>query len=214
MRVALSRRPVRASTRQSQRVTRLAFPGTWMFFHPVPRQIGHSVSDCATGNDAMKTLCLKITLCAHGRGHFSRVRYGLSTRYTQALHCLGFKQWWLAAASPAKRFWGRIFVYFRRKENIMPTDAAPAAGLRGFEINTPPAGLRPEQDLPAGFLEFFLPLHRQFTPLQQELVRRRGEVLQASLAGKKPNHLPPSPATQTDWKIALPEWCQDQRNQM
>jgi malate synthase len=96
----------------------------------------------------------------------------------------------------------------------MPTDAAPAAGLRGFEINTPPAGLRPEQDLPAGFLEFFLPLHRQFTPLQQELVRRRGEVLQASLTGKKPNHLPPSPATQTDWKITLPEWCQDQRNQM
>ncbi len=97
----------------------------------------------------------------------------------------------------------------------MPTDTAPASGtLRGFEINTPPAGFRPEQDLPTGFLDFFLPLHRQFTPLQQELVRRRGEVLRASLGGKKPNHLPPSPATQTDWKITLPEWCQDQRNQM
>src|SRR5260370_21800346 len=96
----------------------------------------------------------------------------------------------------------------------MPTDTAPATSLRGFEINTPPAGFRPEKDLPSGFLEFFLPLHRQFTPLQQELVRRRKQVLEASLAGKKPNHLPPSPATQTEWKITLPQWCQDHRNQM
>ncbi|HWX56644.1 MAG TPA: hypothetical protein VN176_18830 [Verrucomicrobiae bacterium] len=96
----------------------------------------------------------------------------------------------------------------------MATATSPRAQLRGFEINTPPAGFHPAENLPKGFLEFFLPLHRQFTPLQQELVSRRQRVLEASLAGKKPNHLPPSPATQTDWKIVLPEWCQDQRNQM
>ncbi|HLJ89166.1 MAG TPA: hypothetical protein VKZ53_20275 [Candidatus Angelobacter sp.] len=97
----------------------------------------------------------------------------------------------------------------------MPTDIAEAKGhVRGFDINTPPADFRPEEHLPKGFLEFYLPLHKQFTPRQQELIRKRAQVLEASLKGNKPNHLPPSPATQSDWKTTLPAWCQDQRNQM
>ncbi len=97
----------------------------------------------------------------------------------------------------------------------MPANVADTqTQLRGFEINTPPPDFRPAEHLPKGFLDFYLPLHKQFTSRQQELVRKRKQVLDASLSGKKPNHLPPSAATQGDWKIELPAWCQDQRNQM
>ena len=97
----------------------------------------------------------------------------------------------------------------------MPANVADTqTQLRGFEINTPPPDFRPAEHLPKGFLDFYLPLHKQFTSRQQELVRKRKQVLDASLSGKKPNHLPPSAATQSDWKIELPDWCQDQRNQM
>src|SRR5436305_10301202 len=97
----------------------------------------------------------------------------------------------------------------------MPANVADTqTQLRGFEVNTPPPGFRPVEHLPKGFLDFYLPLHKQFTSRQQELVRKRKQVLDASLSGKKPNHLPPSAAIQSDWKIELPDWCQDQRNQM
>ncbi len=82
----------------------------------------------------------------------------------------------------------------------------------GFGINTAPAGF--ERQLPEGFLQFLEPLHNRFTPIQQELVAKRKQVLEASLAGNKPAHLLPSEATQTEWKIELPAWCADQRNQM
>src|SRR5438094_4301945 len=69
-------------------------------------------------------------------------------------------------------------------------------------------------ELPAGFLEFLRPLHARFTPRQQELVRKRAAVLAESHRGNLPNHLPPSEATRGDWRVQLPSWCQDQRNQM
>ncbi len=72
----------------------------------------------------------------------------------------------------------------------------------------------PAVELPAGFAEFFLPLHREFTPRQQELVARRQQVLQGALSGELPDYLLASDATQNDWQIALPDWCRDQRNQM
>ena len=80
--------------------------------------------------------------------------------------------------------------------------------------NDAPAGLNPENDLPKGFFQFLLPLHKQFTPWQQVLLAMRHQVLQGSLHDKPPNYLPPSPATTTDWRIELPDWCADQRNQM
>lgn len=80
--------------------------------------------------------------------------------------------------------------------------------------NTAPSGAGSLKDLPAGFLDFVLPLHREFTPRQQEVVRRREEMLAASHAGIAPDYLPPSLATTTVWRIELPAWCQDQRNQM
>ncbi len=81
-------------------------------------------------------------------------------------------------------------------------------------INTPPPAFDPAHDFPAGFLDFLLPLHRAFTPRQQELARKRLEVLQSSLEGDKPTHRFPSDTVRNGWRIPLPEWCRDQRNQM
>jgi malate synthase len=80
--------------------------------------------------------------------------------------------------------------------------------------NVAPPGLDPKADLPSGFWNFFLPLQQLFTPRQQELAARRAEVLQSALDGNKPAHRFPSDTVRNGWKIALPAWCQDQRNQM
>src|SRR5258708_29205549 len=87
---------------------------------------------------------------------------------------------------------------------------------RGLQtpVNSTPAGFDPARDLPEGFMDFLLPLPRVFTPRQQELALRRVEVLQASREGEKPAHRFPSDTVRNGWKITLPEWCQDQRNQM
>ena len=84
----------------------------------------------------------------------------------------------------------------------------------GTRFNTAPPEFDAARDLPQGFLEFLLPLHRELTPRQQELARRRTIVLNASHEGRKPNYLPPSEATTGEWTIPLPQWCADQRNQM
>jgi len=81
-------------------------------------------------------------------------------------------------------------------------------------VSRTPEDFDPSQDLPAGFMDFFLPLHQRFTPRQQELAVRRVEGLQASLEGHKPAHRFPSETVRNGWRITLPEWCQDQRNQM
>src|ERR1700723_2012090 len=80
--------------------------------------------------------------------------------------------------------------------------------------NAAPSGFDPPRELPAGFIEFLLPLHRAFTPRQRDLIARRRAALEASHQGHLPNYLQASRATQDAWQIELPEWCQDQRNQM
>src|SRR5215218_1008397 len=84
----------------------------------------------------------------------------------------------------------------------------------GTEFNTAPAEFNPQTELPRDFMEFLLPLHRELTYRQQTLRQRRAEVLAASHEGKKPDYLPASEATSSDWTIPLPHWCADQRNQM
>jgi malate synthase len=84
----------------------------------------------------------------------------------------------------------------------------------GFRLNLPPGEFRPERDLPAGFLEFLEPLHRRFTPWQRQLAARQKQTLAAARQGRLPQHLPPSEATTGGWRIELPDWCADQRNQM
>jgi malate synthase len=88
------------------------------------------------------------------------------------------------------------------------------ASVVGFEVNHPPTGFSAERDLPAGFLEFFKSLHHRFSPRQQALVAERKRVLETALAGHQPAHLYPSAAVRNGWKIELPDWCKDQRNQM
>jgi malate synthase len=84
----------------------------------------------------------------------------------------------------------------------------------GFHLNRPPAGFVAERDLPEGFLDFLAPLHQQFAPRQRELVSERKRVLADALQGEKPTHRYPREAVRNGWRIQLPAWCQDQRNQM
>jgi len=99
-------------------------------------------------------------------------------------------------------------------EQVPYPAASLPAGARVVPMNTAPADFSATRDLPAGFLEFLLPLHHEFTPRQQALVAKREAVLAASHAGRLPDYFPPSPATTSDWRVELPAWCQDQRNQM
>ena len=92
--------------------------------------------------------------------------------------------------------------------------STPDTGTQINPVNHTPAGFDASRDLPEGFMEFFLPLHRRFTPRQQQLALRRLQVLQDSLEGHKPAHRFPSDTVRNGWRIRLPEWCQDQRNQM
>uniref|UniRef100_A0A832I9L7 malate synthase n=1 Tax=Eiseniibacteriota bacterium TaxID=2212470 RepID=A0A832I9L7_UNCEI len=81
-------------------------------------------------------------------------------------------------------------------------------------MNSAPADFDPERDLPPGFMAFYRPLHERFTPRQRALLARRREVLAAAHRGRLPDHLGPSEATEGAWRVALPHWCADQRNQM
>ncbi len=81
-------------------------------------------------------------------------------------------------------------------------------------VNQAPSELDPTRDLPRGFYEFLLPLQRAFTPRQRELSARRRQVLEAAHQGRQPDYSPASEATTGSWKVSLPGWCQDQRNQM
>jgi malate synthase len=96
----------------------------------------------------------------------------------------------------------------------MATVPAHPVSLAGFRLNYPPQGFRPEHDLSAGFMDFFTALHRQFSPWQSALVAQRRRVLAESQQGNKPSHCFPGAAVRGGWRIDLPEWCQDQRNQM
>jgi malate synthase len=105
----------------------------------------------------------------------------------------------------------------RAKETTLMTPTAVATidteALANPVSNTP-QGFDSAHDLPVGFMDFLLPLHRRFTPRQQELARKRVEVLQRSLEGDKPKHHFPSDTVRNGWRITLPDWCRDQRNQM
>src|SRR3989442_14645786 len=81
-------------------------------------------------------------------------------------------------------------------------------------VNPRPPDMVPARHLPRGFPHFLLPLHRAFSPRQQELAARRRGVLEAAHQGRLPDYLPASEATTGSWKVSLPGWCQDQRNQM
>jgi len=82
----------------------------------------------------------------------------------------------------------------------------------GFDerINHAPS----DYQIPKDFAGFFLPLHAEFTPRQQALAAKRSEVLENAHRGILPDYLPPGEANEANWKIEVPSWCEDQRNQM
>jgi malate synthase len=81
-------------------------------------------------------------------------------------------------------------------------------------MNRAPEGFDLARDISEAFREFYAPLHRRFTSRQQALAARRLARLAEAHHGQLPGHLPPSDATTSNWRITLPAWCQDQRNQM
>jgi malate synthase len=81
-------------------------------------------------------------------------------------------------------------------------------------VNSAPADFDAARDLPEGFLDFLAPLHAALTLRQRGLVARRDYALAEAYAGKLPDYLPSSAATTSSWRIELPAWCADQRNQM
>src|SRR5258708_38779184 len=81
-------------------------------------------------------------------------------------------------------------------------------------VNSVPADFDPARDLPEGFLDFLAPLHAALTLRQRALVARRDYAVAEAHAAKLPDYLPPSVATTNSWRIELPAWCADQRNQM
>ena len=91
--------------------------------------------------------------------------------------------------------------------------AVTRQSIKGFHTNNAPKGAA-ERELPAGFLQFFAPLHHKFAARHRALVQARRAAHEQSLHGNKPTYLPPSAATREDWRIELPVWCADQRNQM
>ncbi len=93
--------------------------------------------------------------------------------------------------------------------------APPAATTaRTLPVNSAPLQFDPARDLPEGFLEFLTPLHAALTLRQRSLISRREFALEEAHAGKLPSYLPPSVATMKSWRVELPAWCADQRNQM
>jgi len=82
-------------------------------------------------------------------------------------------------------------------------------------MNQAPESFDLARDQPQGFAAFFRALHAEFAPRQQVLAAaRRARLARAHANGALPDHLPPSPATTGEWRIELPAWCADQRNQM
>jgi len=100
------------------------------------------------------------------------------------------------------------------EEQAMAVSTVNPSPLAGFHLNNAPAGFDPAREFPEGFLNFLAPLHKRFTPWQQVLISKRKQALRAAHNGQLPHHLSRSDSSKSEWRIELPEWCRDQRNQM
>ena len=96
----------------------------------------------------------------------------------------------------------------------MATSIAQIAEVTGFPLNAAPDEPRLQETLPAGFLQWLEPLHRRFAPRQQQLLERRAMVLAEALDSQQPTHHFPGDSVRNGWRIEVPSWCMDQRNQM
>ena len=68
--------------------------------------------------------------------------------------------------------------------------------------------------LPEGMPAFLAELRSRFEPRRKALLEGRRRTLSAAHAGHLPTYLGPSEARNWDWRITLPEWARDQRNQI
>ncbi|MEK6542978.1 MAG: aldolase/citrate lyase family protein [Elusimicrobiota bacterium] len=68
--------------------------------------------------------------------------------------------------------------------------------------------------LPVGYPDFLRALVTEFEPRRHGILERRRQVLSAWHMGHPTGYLPESAATRGDWKLTLPSWAQDQRNQI
>lgn len=66
--------------------------------------------------------------------------------------------------------------------------------------------------LPDGFIPFLHLFVERFTSWQQHFVGYRGDVLAAAHGGRMPTY--PKKRGGRTWRVRLPDWCTDQRNQM
>src|SRR5688572_28823647 len=82
--------------------------------------------------------------------------------------------------------------------------------MTGMPMNQAPKGTA---SLPEGFWPLLQKLSAELTPRQRALLQARRERLAAAHQGELPSHLPPSLAS-GEYQVALPAFCQDQRNQM
>jgi malate synthase len=89
-----------------------------------------------------------------------------------------------------------------------------ALAHRSVPVNSAPDGFDPRGDLPKGFYDFLLSLHRSLGTWRQTLLQQRTTRLSSARHNRLPDYLPASNATTEQWRVELPSWCQDQRNQM
>lgn len=82
------------------------------------------------------------------------------------------------------------------------------------KINHAPAGFDAAAQFTPLLFRLLGDLHREFTPRQRNLVQKRRTVLERSLKGDKPDYLLQSDAVTGNWRIELPAYILDQRNQM
>ncbi len=68
--------------------------------------------------------------------------------------------------------------------------------------------------LPEGFMDFIGPLRQAFEGRRAEILRERAAALRAALEGRAPGYRPESEATSGSWRLGLPDWARDQRNQI
>ena len=80
-------------------------------------------------------------------------------------------------------------------------------------MSTAPRGFAIEHDLPSGFAAFYRPLHEAFVERQRVALSARRRVLEASRNGEKSHYLAAGDA-QGNWRVEIPAWVRDQRNQM
>jgi len=86
--------------------------------------------------------------------------------------------------------------------SLDPQSAGGNESTRGFHLNQRRRALTPTRS-PKGFLQFLEPLHKRFSPLQQELVTSARPLLPLA-PGPPANHLPPGEAQLESWDIPCP----------